>query len=128
MRDRYGHGRRRRWPVVAAVVLVVAGIGWLAWVIWAQSSPEVTSGMESRDIGDHTSTVTLRLRLADTDVRPSCLVRATAEDHSIVGELNFTVEDAPSTSFSVTREIRTERRPTAIESLGCTAPGQDRRR
>jgi hypothetical protein len=128
MRNRYGTGRSSRWPLYAGLLLGVVALGWLVWAILLQSDPKVTSGLQSSEIGEHSSTAVLQVRLSDTDVHPTCLLRATAVDHTIVGESHFTISDPPSRSFSVTRTIRTERRPTSIESIGCTAPGQSRPR
>jgi hypothetical protein len=128
MADRYGRGRRRRWPLVGVVVLAVAGLAWVAWAFWEQGTPKVTSSLTTSEISEHSAQVTLSVRLSGTDVRPTCVVRAYAEDHTPVGELSFRVDDPPSRSFSVTRTIRTERRATAVDSVGCTAPGQQRPR
>jgi hypothetical protein len=46
----------------------------------------------------------------------------------VVGELNFTVgPDRPETT-TVTKQIRTERKATAVELIGCTTGDQARRR
>ena len=50
----------------------------------------------------------------------SCTLRAFAEDHTVVGELVFVPEDGRSD-----QDVRTERRATSVELLGCTAPGQN---
>ncbi|MGN6251999.1 MAG: DUF4307 domain-containing protein [Marmoricola sp.] len=128
LQDRYGRGRRSRWPLLAGAVIAAAALAWLVWAIAAQSNADVTSGLQSSSIGEHTSTATIQVRISGTDVHPTCLLRATAADHTVVGEVHFTISDPPSRSFEVTRTIRTERRPTAIESVGCTAPGQSRPR
>ncbi|MGN6782005.1 MAG: DUF4307 domain-containing protein [Marmoricola sp.] len=128
MRERYGTGRTPRWPLWGGLVIALAGLCWLVWAVALQSDPQVTSGLQSSEIGEHASTAVLQVRLASIDVHPTCLLRATATDHTVVGELHFTITDPPSTSFSVQRTIRTERRPTSIESIGCTAPGQQRPR
>jgi len=60
-------------------------------------------------------------------VRASCLLRAYAEDHSVVGELPVPVESGAPTR-SVVATVRTERRATAVELVGCSAPGQEERR
>jgi len=53
----------------------------------------------------------------------SCRVRALAEDKTAVGELAFTPVDGVNEVV-----IRTERRATSVEKLGCTAPDQPRPR
>ena len=50
-------------------------------------------------------------------------MRAYAEDHTSVGELAFTPADGDNEVV-----VRTERRATSLEKIGCTAPGQPRPR
>ncbi|MGH3412745.1 MAG: DUF4307 domain-containing protein [Marmoricola sp.] len=125
LRARYGH-TRRRWPVVMAVVLALAGLGWLVWAVWGQSHREVTSALISFRTGSHTSTARIQIQLSDPGVRATCLVQAQALDHSVVGELHFRVPHDRGTRFTLTRTVRTERPPTAVVLIGCTAPGQQR--
>jgi hypothetical protein len=66
--------------------------------------------------------VVLVVSLADDDVKASCRLRAIAEDHNTVGEVAFAPDPAAGQRQVI--EIRTERRATAVESLGCTADGQ----
>ena len=54
------------------------------------------------------------------------MLRAYAEDHSTVGELTFTPD--PSEGRRQVRTMRTERRATSVDKLGCTAPDQHRPR
>ena len=128
--DRYGRRHRRRPVLVGAVVvLAVAGLAWVGWAFWSTSTPKVTSTLVSTpEIAAHSATFRLKVRLADDDVRATCVVRAYAEDHTPVGELSFTLTDPPGRSFTVIRTMRTERQATAVDSVGCTAPGQNRPR
>jgi hypothetical protein len=64
--------------------------------------------------------------LDEPDVRASCTLRAYATDHTTVGELTFTPD--PDEGQRQVQTIRTERRATSVESIGCTAPGQDQPR
>jgi hypothetical protein len=124
--DRYGAPApwRRRAMVAACVVVVAAFLGWLGWTIWDQSTPQVRSEIVGYKVVDeHRATATVEVRLADDDVVASCTLRAYAEDHTVVGERVFTPEDGRSD-----QEVRTERRATSVELLGCTAPGQSRPR
>jgi hypothetical protein len=122
--DRYGRTRRSRWPIALIAVVAAAGLVWVVWAVWAQSNPKVTSALLTSQIGSHSATATLKIRLSDSDVHPTCVVRAYAEDHTPVGELSFEVDQPPKRSFTITKSFRTERRATAVESVGCTAPGQ----
>ena len=87
----------------------------------------MTSELETFSVDDdHSVTAVLVVTLDDADVKASCTLRASAEDHAVVGELTFTPD--PSLGRRQVQTIRTERRATSVESLGCTAPGQDRPR
>jgi hypothetical protein len=126
--ERYGarRGPSRRLLAIAATVLSVAFLGWLAWVIADQTTPEVTSELETFSVADdHEVTAVLLVKLANSDVKAQCTLRAYAEDHTTVGEWSFVPD--PSTRRQ-TVDIRTERRATSVEKVGCTAPGQDRPR
>lgn len=129
LRERYGAPAPwRRGAVVAAAVLVAAiFLGWLGWTVYEHSTPEVTSELESFSVeDDHTVTAVLVVVLDSADVRASCTLRAYAEDHTVVGELTFTPD--PGRGRRQVETIRTERRATSVEKVGCTAPGQDQPR
>lgn len=125
--DRYGVGNpRKRVALIGVIVVLGAALaGWAAWTVWEQSNPEVSSELVAYDIvSEHSVVATVAVDLADDDVEATCKVRAYAEDHSVVGEVNFT----PTGSGRSEQTIRTERAATAVELIGCTAPGQSRPR
>jgi hypothetical protein len=127
--ERYGvpSANRRRLLVAATVVLALVFLGWLAWTVVGSTQTQVTSELQAFSVvDDSTVSVVLLVSLADDDVRATCRLRAFAEDHTTVGELAFTPE--PAAGQRQTVEMRTERRATAVESLGCTADGQKRPR
>lgn len=127
--ERYGapSAHRRRLLVGATAVVALVFLGWLAWTVVDSARTQVTSELESFSIvDDSTVSVVLLVDLADDDVVASCRLRAYAEDHNTVGELAFTPDPAAGQRQVV--ELRTERRATAVESLGCTADGQKRPR
>ena len=100
---------------------------WLVWAIWLSSNPKVTSELQRFSVVDeHQVTAVVAVHLSDDSVRASCTVRALAEDHSVVGEVDLRPDPTRGELQSVT--IRTDRRATSVESLGCTAPGQDKPR
>lgn len=106
-----------------AGLLVVAGLVWLAWVVWFHATPSVTSELLTwQVVDDHT--VSARVQVELEDGRSSrgvhCVVQATALDHTTVGEVTFTPRDGTN---EIT--IRTERRATSVSRVGCTAPGQN---
>lgn len=119
--DRYGRTRtwRTRLLLTAVAVVVLLFGGWVAWAVWFHSTPAVTSELVSFDVRDeHTVAVRLDVTLRDAE-QPSCRVVAMAADKVSVGAWAFTpVEGANHI------EIRTERRATAVEAVGCTAVGQ----
>jgi Domain of unknown function (DUF4307) len=129
MAERYGAppAYRRRLMVAATVVLALVFLGWLAWTVAGHTKTQVTSELEGFSIlDDSTASAVLIVSLADDGVEATCRLRAYAEDHTTVGELAFTADPAAGRRQVV--EIRTERRATSVESLGCTADGQKRAR
>ena len=66
-------------------------LGWLGWTAFVHSTPEVESELVTFDIvDDHTATALISVDRRDDDVEATCLVRAFAEDHSVVGEQSWT--------------------------------------
>ena len=127
--DRYGTPApwRRRALVTASSVVALVFLGWLGWVVWDQVTPQVESSMVGfRVVDEHTATARVTVTLADEGVRASCVLRAYAEDHTVVGERAFTPSYGSPQPLTV--DVRTERRATAVELLGCTAPGEPRPR
>ena len=128
---RYGTRRpvRRRLVVAGATVVALAFLGWLAWVILEHGDPEVTSDMVSFEVVDeHAATATFTVARRTPEVAASCLLRAQASDHSIVGELNVDVGPGGDRVQTLTETVRTERKATAVDVGGCVAEGQSRRR
>jgi Domain of unknown function (DUF4307) len=128
--QRYGAPSRARRPlaVAAAAVLVLAAAAWLVWVMAFHTRPEVTSQMVTFDVrGEHGATATFTVVRRAADVHASCLLRAVAADHAVVGELAVPVDSGPPTQ-RVRSTIRTERAATSVELLGCNTPGRPGRR
>jgi hypothetical protein len=127
--DRYGAPApwRRRVLIAACVVLALAFGGWLGWTVVSQSTPDVESTLIGFDaVDEHTATAEVEVDFGADDVVATCLLRAHAEDHSVVGELSFTAEPGKGSRYEET--VRTERRATAVELVGCTTPDQGRPR
>jgi hypothetical protein len=117
---------RRRATWVVSGVVAAAFLGWLAWTIADQSTLPVESDLVSFDIVDeHASSAVVDVRVADDATNVSCLLRAFAEDHHVVGELSFTPDEGDDRTEQT---VRTERRATSVELIGCTADGQARPR
>ncbi len=130
MAGRYGDQtpRRRRAVIVASGVVGVLALGWLAWAGWSQSTPDVESNLQSFEVVDsHSVEATVVVDIRSEGVTANCLVRAVGTDHSVVGERNFEVTgDSGASRHDVT--VRTERRATSVEMVGCTSPDQSRPR
>ena len=128
--ERYGApSRARRRTVIAASGVVGAlALAWLGWAAWSQGTPDVQSSLGSFDVvDDHSATAVVVVKPRSAEVSASCRLRAFAPDHSVVGELNFKVAGESDTTV---RELtmRTERRATSVELLGCTTADQRRPR
>ena len=130
MAGRYGGQtpRRRRAVIVASGVVGVLALAWLAWAGWSQITPDVESNLQSFEVVDsHSVEATVVVDVRAEDVTANCLVRAVGTDHSVVGERNFEVTgDSGASRHDVT--LRTERRATSVELIGCTSPDQSRPR
>ena len=130
--ERYGAPSpvARRALVSVIVVVAAAFLGWLGWTALFHGNPEVSSELVSFTVDDeHQVTARVDVRIGDDDVVATCLLRAIAEDHTVVGELHFDVRASDLEEGSVLeREIRTERRATSVDPVGCTTSGQQRPR
>jgi hypothetical protein len=127
---RYGTPSRARRPLVVAGVAVLAAVGlaWLAWVVLVHGRPMVSSEMVGYSVsGQHAATARFTVVRRDADVEASCLLRAFASDHSIVGELSVPVAGGGTVS-TLSSTVRTERRATNVDLVGCTTAEQRRSR
>jgi hypothetical protein len=123
--QRYGTDRpRRRGLVIAlAAVLGAAFLAWVAWAAWFHSDPAVNAAIVSYDVvGAHEMRVKVDAHFRDAEADGTCLVRAIAADHTVVGELNLSAADLREAKGSWI-PIRTERRATAAELVRCTDSG-----
>lgn len=119
--DRYGRSPSWHRAALLAVVgaLIAVFLGWVGWVAWFHGSPDVTSELVAYDVvSEHAVEAKVDVNLGDA-VGATCKLRALAEDHSAVGELSFPPVDGLN---RVT--IRTERRATSVEKVGCTTEDQ----
>ncbi len=126
LEERYGRpsaSRRRAVIAVSGVVGVIA-LAWVVWAAWVQATPQVQSSLTAFSVvDDHTVHVTVAVKTRSASVRASCELQASASDHSVVGQLVFTVHGAPgTTNHDLT--MRTEREAATVSMNGCTAPGQ----
>jgi len=130
LQERYGSPRRttRVIALVVIVALVASGVGFLGWAVFSESTPSVTSQLSAWHVeSDHLVVANLTVGRESEFTKASCVLQALAEDHSVVGQVTVPVTDGPTTQ-SLRVEIRTERRATSVEPIGCTAPDQPRPR
>ena len=126
--DRYGRPApwRRTAVVVGSGLVGVLGCAWLAWSTLFHATPDVSSEIVGWEVvDDHaiTARIDVVLRGDAEDLGATCQVRAIAADHTVVGEASFVPEDGRNKV-----EVRTERRATSVESVGCTSADQRRAR
>jgi hypothetical protein len=122
MQDRYGtpSPRRRIVAISATTALAVVFLGWLGWVVWFHSDPAINAELTSYDVvSSHEVKVRIEARFRDSDVEGSCLIRATARDHTIVGESNLTVAQLREANGNWI-PITTLSRATTVEKVSCT--------
>ena len=123
--DRYGAPTRWRRPALltAVAVVAVAFLAWLAWAAWFHGTPAVQSELIGYEVVDgHRTDAVVEVSVGE-GVAPSCRLKAYADDHTVVGELAFAGTDGRNDVV-----VRTERRATSLELVGCTAEGQNRPR
>jgi len=122
MQERYGTAspRRRVVLIVATTVLAIVFLGWLGWVAWFHSDPAIEAEVKSYEVVDaHHVQVRLASRFRDDSVEGSCLIRATARDHTIVGERNVTVAEIRAADGDWI-SITTLNRADSVEKVRCT--------
>lgn len=127
--ERYGAPApwQRRAVLAASVLVTLVAAAWVVWALAAHTTPEVTSQLETYSIdGEHAVTAVVVVSLSAEDVEASCLLRAFSEDHNTVGELAFRPD--PDAGQRQVQELRTERRATSVELVGCTTADQPRPR
>ena len=115
---------RRPATITAVVVLAAAGLTWLVWAAFVQSTPKVTSQLIGWEIVDaHSLTARVDVGIARGTTHPVCTVQALASDHTIVGQLRFTPVDGSNRV-----RVQTSRTATSVDVPGCLADGQDQPR
>ena len=123
--DRYGRPApwRRRAVLVGSGLLGAVALAWLAWTTVFHATPEVSSELVGWEVvDDHSVSARIDVVLRG-EPDATCAVRAYSADHTTVGEATFTPVAGRNDVV-----VRTERRATSVESVGCTTPDQQRPR
>ncbi len=129
--QRYGApGRVRRSLLIGmGAAIGTAAMAWLVWAMLSYARPLTSSEQIAFDVVDqHTAEATVTVVRRNAEVKASCLLRALAADHSIVGELSFPVGPSQPATTTLTKTVRTEREATSVFMVGCVANGQTRPR
>ena len=111
---------RRRTPVVLGTLFALALLAWAVWAMSATDGNGLDASVSSyRVVSSHEVQVRISAHFGDDRSDGSCLVRATASDHTVVGELNLTTDELRRAQGSWI-QVRTERRATTAEVVRCT--------
>ncbi len=114
---------RRRVTLSVVVVIATVFLGWVAWVAWFHGTPAAQSELIGFQVtSDSSIEADVRVQL-DAGAEASCRLRAFAEDHTTVGEVSFVPIQGRNDVV-----VRTERRATSVELIGCTTADQQRPR
>jgi hypothetical protein len=122
LEHRYGadRPRRRGLAIVLGTVVALALLAWAIWAGTAQEDPPLEAQLTAYDVvSSHEVRVKVDAHVRDPGTSATCLVRATAEDHTVVGELTLTA-DQLRRSAGAWIPVRTERRATTAEVVRCT--------
>ncbi|MBM9459539.1 DUF4307 domain-containing protein [Nocardioides sp. zg-536] len=123
--QRYGapSGRTRLVALTLAAVLGAALVAWMVWAWVLHSDASVASQEVAFEIhDDHSATMTVDIELRDDDVAATCKLRAISHDKAIVGQVTYQPDPAQGRRHVI--DVKTERRATTVEWLGCNAPDQ----
>ena len=127
--QRYGAPPRGRRLALAALAttIVVAALGWLLWTLLFHANPDIASEELGHEIvDDHLATVEVRIEMGDDVADPECAMRAISHDKAVVGDVSYVPDLSDGPVHEI--EVRTERRATTVEWIGCRAEGQPRYR
>ncbi|MCZ4499642.1 MAG: hypothetical protein JWQ74_2195 [Marmoricola sp.] len=120
--QRYGapSTARRRTLIVVSTVVSALFLGWLTWVVLFHSSPAIQAELNSYDVvSAHETRIKVDGEFRDDQVDGTCLFRATAEDHTIVGEINLTVAQIRAAQGQWI-PLTTLNTATTVEKISCT--------
>ncbi|MGH3385821.1 MAG: DUF4307 domain-containing protein [Nocardioidaceae bacterium] len=126
--DRYGAPRPWTRPLTVTVIvaLAVVGGGWLLWAALHHAKPDAVARLDSYEVVADQNEVRVTIRIErQSDVEVTCLLKAQAADHAIVGEREVTVAAGGDEVVVETYLIETERDATTGVLSGCTTSRPD---
>jgi hypothetical protein len=130
LEHRYGVPRpwRRRAARAGLLLLGAVAMGWLIWVIVANSRPEATSQLLTWEVaGPDRVDVRFEVNLRP-GVQATCRLKALSRDRVPVGDAIVVVPErnGDPEGGEVAASIRTFAEATAVDLVGCTTPRQKR--
>jgi Domain of unknown function (DUF4307) len=120
--ERYGAPRPWARPLAigVAVLLALAGGGWLLWAGLYHSQPDVAGRLRAfRVLDERTVSATIDVE-REPGVAATCLLEAQAADHFVVGERQVNIPAGPREALTLTYRIQTERPATNAVLDGCS--------
>jgi hypothetical protein len=118
-RYRTDRPRRRLVGIALGGLLAAALLAWAVWAASPQGGAPIEAQVTSYDVvSTHETRVKVAAEFEDAGTDGGCLVRATAEDHTIVGEVNLTADELREKRGEWI-PIRTERRATTATVVRC---------
>jgi ABC-type nickel/cobalt efflux system permease component RcnA len=106
-----GNGRRTRWLLAGAAVLVIVLIG--GWIVWGNLG-DLSSSLETNDLGHHVNdqhSITVSFELSVTPgTGTSCALQAQNEQHGIIGWKIVDIPPSERFTRSFTQTVRTAER------------------
>jgi len=102
--DRYGRTRRRRWPWVLGIAVVVAGVSWYGWGVVQNAVDSVDADTVGFEVNDaHSVTVHFQATVR-RGAAIACAVEAQDTEHGVVGfrVVEYPASDDHTRRFDVT--------------------------
>jgi hypothetical protein len=109
-----------------SAVIALAGLTWLGWAGYVQSTPPVQSRLDGFEIVSPTRAKATVQVDRTKSVEASCRLQAKAADFSIVGELTVTVPADSPRQQTLPVLLTTQRSATSVVLIGCTTADSHR--
>ncbi len=120
LRRRYGaHGNDRRNVWIAAGLLVVLAVAWLAWQAVALSRPSVTAQGVALDVRSDSEAVVTFNVVTTPGTAVACTVRALTENLTEVGVKEVSVGPVTADLTTVTTTVATIQRAVGADVEDC---------